>query len=238
MREIENYLFKQKILDNLDNLDENPRKDFLKIVSTFDKPYILGGFIRDSLLQVLYDYRFPLNDLDILVNDDYFRIKSRNFLEKNKSRFGGLKFKYAESEFEIDLFSIDNVFFLNKNSGIEKNIENVLKGVDISTSAFAYDIQQNKIYEHNAMRDIENKEVNLFPDNQIVGPMISRLILHADKMGFKIGKSGVDYIRQNYSLDFDKDILNFLEYKFKNKQKISRLYSLIKNELDSMLKLC
>lgn len=236
MKEIKNSDFKKQIFNNLDNLNESSRKDFLKIISVFDKPYILGGFIRDSVLQVLYDYKFPLNDLDILVDDDYFKIKSRNFLEKNKSRFGGMKFKYPELEFDIDLFSMGNVFFLNQNPGIEKNLENVLRGCDISTSALAYDFQENKIYEHNAIRDIYNKEINLLQNNGQIAPTIARLILHADKMGFKIGKSGIDYIRHNYSRNIDKDILNFLSYKFQNKQKISRLYSLIKNELDFMLK--
>lgn len=239
MREIKNYLFNQKILDNLDNLEESPRKDFLKIISAFDNPCIIGGFVRDSILQVLYDYNFPLNDLDILVDDDFFKQKSnRLFSKQNKSRFGGFKFKYNHDDFEIDFFNMDNIFFLNQNPEIEKSLENVLKGVDISTSAFAYDLRKDRLYEHNAMRDIYNKETNLLQDNGQIAPTISRLILHSDKIGFKIGESGRDYIKENYSSEIDKDIFEFLNYKIKNKQKISGLYSLIKNELDSILDLC
>jgi len=232
MEEIKIPEFKEKIVKNLDSLDEKPKKDFMKIFSVFDKHYILGGFVRDSVLQILYDYEFPLNDLDILIDDNEFDKKIQKFPQKNKSRFGGLKLKYEG--FEIDLFGIKNVKFLDNLSDKEKNLENVLKGCDVSTSSFAYDITNNKIYENGAMRDVNKKEINLKYNNKRKAATICRLILHSDKMDFKLGDSAREYIKGNYLENpekINKEIEEFAEYK-----NIEHTKDLIYNVIGSITK--
>ena len=225
MKEINNKKFNKRIIKNLDNLKENVKNDFNKINSCFDKKYILGGFVRDSILQVLYEYNFPLNDLDISIESKDFDFKIKNFPKNKFSRFGGLKLEY--SNFEIDVFDLENIFFLKENPCIKKNLENVLKSCDLTTSALAYDLAENKIYSFRAIEDIYKKEINVSNDNGEIVPTLCRLILHSDKMNFKIGKTGINYIKKNYSPEKDKEIKDFLEYK-----NIPHLFSLVKKYLN------
>lgn len=227
MKEIKNKEFKKRIIKNLDSLDEKPKKDFMKIFSLFNKSYIIGGFVRDSILQELYEYKFPLNDLDILVSDKNFKEKTKNFPNTNKSRFGSLKLKY--NNFDIDVMEFSQVYFL-KN---KKNLENFLKGCDLSTSSIAYDLEKNKLYNYQAIEDIYKKEINLIQNNLFISPTICRLILHADKMDFKLGDSAKKYIKKNYSKNpekINKEIKEFVEYK-----KIQHTLPLIENTIKSMV---
>ncbi len=224
--------FRKSIEENLNKIPEKSKADFSKIKKLFplNQIYILGGFVRDSILQVLYNYRFPLNDLDILIDDKTFGYKIKNFPRESLSRFGGLKFKYGN--FSIDVFGMENIFFLKDNPKLEKNLENVLKGCDISTSALAYNLEKERFYGCNASKDIFNREVNLTNHNYLeIGPSISRLILHADKMNFKIGEKGGNYIKKNYSEKIDKEILDYLKYK-----KVEHLFPLIKDKIVSIMK--
>lgn len=227
MEEIENQKFKKRIIKNLDSLSKDPKKDFQKTYSLFDKSYIIGGFVRDSILQVMYNYKFPINDLDILIKDKNFNKKAEKFQKQSKSRFGSTKLKYPD--FDMDIIEFSHVYFLKDQKN--KNIENFLNGCDLSTSSFVYDIDKNKIYNKQAIDDIRKKEINILNKNTIKAPTICRLILHADKMKFKIGKSGKDYIKSNYSLELESAIRKFLEYK-----NIKHTYPLIKNKIDSIIK--
>jgi tRNA nucleotidyltransferase/poly(A) polymerase len=231
MDEFLNSEFQESIKDNLEKIPSAAREDFYDITHNFSFKdiYIMGGFVRDSILKVLYNYIFPINDLDILVDNPRFAEIAKKYSKESFSRFGGLKFKYPN--FSMDIFSMDNVFFLKNNLALEKNIENVLKGCDLTTSALAYNLESHKIYNVGTMEDIYKKTVNVNDHSYIESaPTISRLILHADKMGFKIGESGINYIKKNYSPNLDKKIMDFLNYK-----DIGHLFPLIKENIRKVL---
>lgn len=226
-----NRSFQRVILYNLEKMHPEAKKGFFEITRNFpfEDIYILGGFVRDSILKFVYNYNFPINDLDILVDDPKFNSFSESFQKDNISRLGGLKFNYPS--FSIDVFGMDNIFFFKDNSKLDKNLENVLIGCDISTSCFAYNLASKNIYSVGAMEDILKREINI--NNHLymeAAPTISRLILHADKMGFNIGESGVNYIKDNYSSEVDKKILEFLKYK-----NIERLFPLIKSNINKII---
>ncbi len=227
MFEIKNNSYKKLIKDNLDDFEGKLREDFFEIISTFEKVYIVGGFVRDSILQILYDYNFPINDLDVLIEDSDFDNVFKKY-QKNKSRFGGLKFNYGS--FEMDVFEMSNIFYLKDFPREEKTLESFLERVDVSTSAFAYDFGKDRLYENCALKDVKNKKINLLNDQGEVAPTIVRLILHSDKMGFEIGESGLKYIKENYSPEIDSEIRAFLMSK-----KIPHLSSLIDGKLYSIL---
>ncbi len=217
---------------NLKEIPLEAKKDFDRIRRTFFEKEIniIGGFVRDSILEVLYNYQFPINDLDILLESSDFEEKIKIFPKENVSRFGGLKFKY--DNFSMDIFSLNKIFFLRDNPQLDKNLENVLIGCDLSTSAVGYNLGTGEIYDVGAIKDIHNKEINVNNHAYLeAGPTISRLILHADKMGFKIGKKGIDYIRNNYGSNVDGEIIKFLEYK-----NVGHLFSLVKGKVDSIMK--
>jgi hypothetical protein len=223
--------FQRVIEDNFEKLPNEAKTDFIGITSkfSFKDIYIMGGFVRDSILKYLYCYNFPINDLDILVDNSQFSEIAKKYSEQNLSRFGGLKFKYPN--FSMDVFGIDNIFFLKDNPELEKNFEKVLKGCDLSTSALGYNLNSKKIYNMGAIEDIYNKKINVNSHSYMEpAPTISRLILHADKMKFKIGESGIDYVKKNYSTKLDEKIIDFLKYK-----EVEHLFPLIKKKIKSII---
>jgi len=223
--------FQKSIKNNLSEIPKEANRDFLKVKKLFplDRIYILGGFVRDSILRVLYNYNFPINDLDLLIDDTRFDNLIRIFHKENISRFGGLKFKYPG--FSMDVFSMNNVFFLKDNPKLDKTLENVLRGCDLSTSALGYNLDTRIIYSVGAMEDIHERRINVINHPYMESaPTISRLILHSDKMGFKIEESGIDYVRKNYLPELDKEIMNFLKYK-----EVEHLFPLIKKNIESVL---
>lgn len=239
MEVVNNPNFNENILFNLENLNKKPRKDLFKIINLFsdEKIYILGGFVRDSILNVINGYNFPINDLDILVDDSYFRDKTFNFRgyfdQKSISRFGGMKLKYRNPLFSMDIFSMNNILFLNQNPNLEKNLENVLEGVDLTTSAFAYNLDNKEIYGHPlALKSIHNMDVDVLNKNSLISSTISRLITHSCKMKFKLGEKAIDYIKEKYNPELDKEIYSFLNYKGEE-----HLFPLVKSEINSILRL-
>ena len=228
MKIIENQIFQNQIENNLDKIPLEAKKDFEKIKEIFDleKIHIVGGFARDSILQVLYDYKFPLNDLDILIEDKNYDSKILEFKTNSKNRFGNLKLKYAN--FSIDSLDIEKIYFLQNKK--DKNIESFLQGCDLTTSAIAYNLKTQKIFSNNALEDISKKEINFNFQNYLkIAPTLCRLILHSDKMNFSLGESSLNYIKRNYSQEQDKEILDYLNYK-----KIPHLFSFVKNQLSKL----
>lgn len=232
MEIISDERFRKSIENNLVKIPPAVRRDFFDIIRNnfpVENIYILGGFVRDSISAVLYNYDFPINDLDLLIDDPEFNPFAEKFQKENLSRFGGFKFKY--SGFSMDVFGMDNIFFLKDNLALEKNIENVLKGCDLTTSAFGYNLSSKEIYSVDAMKDIYRKEVNVNDCSYLkAAPTISRLILHADKMNFDIGKSGINYIKKNYSPKLDKEIMDFLKYK-----EVEHTFPLIKQHINEII---
>jgi hypothetical protein len=227
--------FSESILKNLERMDKKPRKDYEKIKKLFPENLcILGGYVRDSILNTINGYNFPINDLDIIAFDNNFKKKISCFPKKSMSRFGGLKLKYSDGKtnFSTDIFSTGNILYLNQNPHLEKNMKNILDGIDLTTSAFAYGICENKIYCHaSGLRDISRREINILNDNSIIPSTLSRLIIHTDKLKFKIGEAGKNYIKRNYNPEIDVDIIKFLEYK-----EVPYLFPLVKEGLESILK--
>jgi len=161
----------------------------------------------------LYDYSFPTNDLDILISDWNFDKKVKSLGKMDSPRFGGLKFEYEN--FSMDVFGLKNIFFLNKNPSLEKSLENVLEGCDISTSAIAYNLENRIFFGRRAMKDISSRKIDLLNDYLEVGPTIARLILHADKMNFSFGNNALNYLKRNYDEEVFAKVKDWLEYKEK-----------------------
>ena len=84
------------------------------------------------------------------------------------------------------------------------------------------------------MRDVNKKEINLKYNNKRKAATICRLILHSDKMDFKLGDSAREYIKGNYLENpekINKEIEEFAEYK-----NIEHTKDLIYNVIGSITK--
>lgn len=229
MKVLVNRNFSDSIVNNLNMIPNSAKKDLELLKSLFPKEtYIVGGFVRDSLLKKICGYDFPINDLDIVIDSANFHKKIVNFQNENRSSLGSLKLKY--NDFSTDIMCLHDVYFLGNSKN--KSIENFLEGVDFSTSALAYNLSENKIYDSGALESINKKEINVIGNSLMKSaPTITRLILHSDKMDFKIGERGLQYVKENYSKNLDSEIKDWLDYK-----EIPHLFPFVKNKINSILK--
>lgn len=205
--------FEKSLQCELNSLNKKTKKDYLKILDSFNKNniYLIGGFVRDSILRILHEYTFPINDLDILVNEEIPKEMSQNFENTSTSNLGGLKIIYPN--FSIDLFSMKDSFIIKRNKDLTKKIENFLSCCDFSTSAIAYNVGQNKFYGN--IRDIINKEINILYDDLEPGAGVAKLILHSNKMGFSLSERAKNFLKENYNKTNFEKVKDWLKYKNK-----------------------
>ena len=188
---------------------------FANICKIHSKIYVVGGYIRDSLLNI------PSNDIDlcgnikieqlqnILVNSN-FKIASSN------KTFGTAKIKFENEVFEYTTFRKD--IYTSNGKHTPKKVEFVTtlhedaKRRDFTVNCIYYDILENKLIDptNNGLLDIKNKVIQtvLNSDNTLKndGERILRMIKLKVKYGFNINpqtlKSAVKY--QNNINDLSK----------------------------------
>ncbi len=206
-------------------------KEHNEIIKLFplEKIFIWGGFIRDCIVEKEYGLSIQTKDLDLLVDDLSFEKKTNHLERRIFSGKGSLKL--TSLNFNIDILNLQEIYFLNQTPPLEKNLENALKGVDFSTSSLAYNLKSGHLYNYRALQDIYKKEINVLNNYMKVGPTIAKLIIHANKMNFNLGKSAKEYIKNNYSEKIEGDILEYLGIKNQ-----TSFFPTIKEEIGNLLK--
>ena len=179
--------------------------------------FLLGGAVRDPIIRLKYGVSNEVRDFDILVDDsqeeiDFKRLLS-GFDNMFYSRFGSPKWK-PKKGLEIDIVLFSNAMSLRGGKDLPVSVDTILTSVDITTSAIAYSLRDNVIYSCGAMEAIENREVDILrPNKNDAHVLMCRMVLHAKKLGFKIGQKGINHIAEGYSPDLDILIKEYMEYK-------------------------
>ena len=195
-----------------ESLKDNPAIKYLEAVLEILKPlhfYLMGGAVRDALVRRMYGLDLVTKDFDFLVVDEKGQVDLRglfgNFSNMRWNRFGGLKWKPKEGV-EFDLFT--------SYSFGRTSLDEVLEQVELTTSAIAYHFGDRLIYSCGAVQGIEDKEIDV-KNPQADKPYItmSRLILHSDKLRFRIGNRGIRFVQERYNSNLDGFILDYLTYK-------------------------
>ncbi len=206
-----------------EELQTNPHRDYLnKVINEIlegRKCYLWGGAVRDPIIKRKYGRNGHINDFDVLVDDSEdpldFRTTFKGTSNVFYNRFGTVKWKPVDG-FDIDVSRFSNANML-RNGGRDKyavSLETSLASCDFNTSAIAFDLADNTIYDNGALEGIEKQEIDLLEhagDEPHV--MMVRLILHSDKFGFTIGPRGNRLIAEGYSPKLDENIQSYLHYK-------------------------
>ena len=195
-----------------ESLRDNPAIKYLQTVLEILKPlqfYLMGGAVRDALARKKYGLDLVTRDFDFLVIDEKGQVDLwglfSNFHNMRCNRFGGLKWK-PKKGVEFDLFT--------SYSFGRTSLNEVLEDVELTTSAIAFHFGERLIYSCGAIQGIEDKEIDV-KNPQADKPYItmSRLILHSDKLGFRIGNRGIRFVQERYNSNLDGFILDYLTYK-------------------------
>lgn len=134
-------------------------KDILKILQQYGDGYIVGGYVRDSLLGI------EPTDCDFVTNIEYTKLLEifKNFSPKEIGKhFGIIQIVYNKKTYEIAKYRKDiGVPENRKKQNIEftENILEDLKRRDFTINAIAYDGKEFKFVE-GAEEDLKNKTLN------------------------------------------------------------------------------
>ncbi len=190
------------------------------VLSRFEKfpLFLWGGAVREPVLKVIYPdlNNSEISDFDFIVDDSENKVVFENHLKDIKSvvlnRYGHPKWKIKKYlEIDIGLFSDANK--LRRGEDADICIETVVEGADLDTSAIAYDIKNQCIYSYGAFEAYKKKEVDInYPEGNDPLAQMIRAILHAEKLGFRLGKKAVQLIQTKYSPELKKDIRYMLMY--------------------------
>lgn len=140
------------------NLSDD-EKNILKILQKYGEGYIVGGYVRDSLLGI------EPSDCDFVTNLDYEKILEifKEFSPKEIGKnFGIIQIIYNKKTYEIAKYRKDiGVPENRKKQSIEftENILEDLKRRDFTINAIAYDGENFK-YIDGAEEDLKNKVLN------------------------------------------------------------------------------
>ncbi len=167
--------------------------------------FLWGGAVREPVLKSMYRNfkNSETSDFDLMVDDSQKKVVFHDHMKDIKSvsrnRYGHPKWtikKYVEVD--IGLFSDSNK--LRNGENAEVCIETVVEGADINTSAIAYDMRNHIIYSYGALEAYEKKEVDInYPQGNDPYAQMPRAILHAEKLGFSLGRHAIELIKNKYT---------------------------------------
>ena len=183
--------------------------EILRKLNEYGKGYIVGGAIRDILLDL------EPKDIDFTTNLPYETLKDL-FSEYNPKEtgkaFGVLRIRVNDTEYEIAKFREDNY---EEKDGLkivpEENkvdfvddIKEDLARRDFSINAMAYNEVDGIVDLYNGQKDIENKIINFVGNAEeriIEDPLrILRAFRFMSRLGFSLSEDTIEAIKKQKNL--------------------------------------
>ena len=189
-----------------------------KIISAGFKAYIVGGYVRDFLLDKNDTIDIDIatsalpKDLKNIFSDDDIKISS----------YGSIKLNYGKYNFDITTFRKDIEYNQGQLIKLEytNNLDEDIKRRDFTINSLYMDINGNIIDKLNAQKDITNKMI------RVVGSVEEKFREDPTRI--------LRALRFMVTLDFKIDN-QILEYILLNKKNISFSPNILKEELNRML---
>lgn len=201
--------------------------------------FLWGGAVREPILKEMYpEYKErETYDFDLMVDDSINKVVFNDHLKDIKSifinRYGHPKWKIKKYLVEVDIGLFSDANRIRNGDDVPLCIETVVEGADINTSAVAYDIKNRVLYSYGAFEAYKEKEVDInYPQGNDCHAQMPRVVLHAEKLNFSLGKRAVDLIREKYTSESKREIRNKMMYWQKQSKYdfvISRLDTIKKN---------
>lgn len=214
-------------------MDENIKKILEKIEESGFKAYIVGGYVRDKLLNI------ETNDVDIITDAlPKDLIKIFNEAKINDEEYGSVKILTNKYNFDINTYRIE--FYQNKRrpEKIEytKDIKKDLLRRDFTINTMYMD-KNGKIYDElNGLSDLQGKVIKSVLDPSIKfkeDPLrMLRAIRFATTLNFQLDKNIIKNIKKY------KKLIKSLPYELKKKE-LNLIFSSkhVKKGLDYLKKL-
>lgn len=191
-----------------------------KIESHGFKAYIVGGFVRDNILEI------ESNDIDICTNakpSDLHTIFEDSCLPNED--YGSISVIYKNVLFEITTFRKEIKYINNRKPVVFEYIDDLLEDLkrrDFLINTLCMDSNGNIIDLLNGRRDIEKREINTVGDSNYKFTEDSLRILRAIRFATKLDFRLSDEIKS--AILETKELVGNLSYERK-KEELSKIFT-------------
>ena len=178
---------------------------------------IVGGYVRDALLEERFDKPIISSDIDIVVLGDCPNFSSnRSILKKKRNTFGGMKISTSRFS-EIDIWSVQK----SSAASVEQFWEEYLSRQDFTINAVMYVYQSSELLIHDDWYEglskgiIQEMPYAQKPELQAIRALAlaSKLSLQTEQT-FSLSQSIIEKLYESSISTFNKDIVkNYLNMK-------------------------
>ena len=190
----------------LDSFLSNGKGDDLSLLrANFPKGwclYIMGGILRNLLLEELRELRLGNRDIDLVVDGAK---SSRELHDKVKrycirqNEFGGAKCKVSSTGVIFDVWRIED--HVGMSSAPEPHtVEQLLRHNLLDVDAILLDLQTGDLYDYGCLAAIKEGHISLLGNDGIskdfAAAQAAHIILIALKTGFELSSDALELVRE------------------------------------------
>jgi len=190
----------------LDCYLSNGKGDDLSLLrSTLPKEwsvYIMGGILRNLLLEELRDLHVSNRDIDLVVNgaqsSGELRAKLRDFCVR-QNEFGGAKCKVSPTGIVFDVWRMED--HVGMSSATKPHtVEQLLRHNLLDVDAILLDLQTGWLYDYGCLAAINEGQIRLLGNDGISkdfsAAQAAHIILIAFKTGFELSRDALELVRK------------------------------------------
>lgn len=182
--------------------------------------YVVGGLLRDLLVEKLHKIPMAVADVDLVVDgaksaDEVHMALSKFHTRRND--FGGVKCQVWNSGILFDIWRIAdhvNMARLPPPQTIEQLLRHFLLDVD----ALLWDVCSNALYEYGAIKAIERRRIDLIGTDGISEGLMLVQAVHvvsvAVKTGFEVSEKARIFIQRACKAGTSGELKRLLDRKF------------------------
>jgi len=186
-------------------LGKGPGDELALLCSSFPRNwsiYMMGGVLRDLLLQELREIKVCNADVDLVINGAESSTELCDKLRDYRIRqndFGGAKCQVSPSGVIFDVWRISD--HVGMSSAPEPHtIEQLLRHNLLNVDAALIDLQTGYLYNLGCIEAIQKREIALIgPEgisNRLASPQAAHIILIAFKTGFGLSIEALEFVRE------------------------------------------
>lgn len=165
--------------------------------------YLVGGAIRNLIIEFFHGRRPPIEDLDLFVDNVAGDLLLAEHLPAGRCRrtdLGGVRWEPAESIYSIDICLLRD-FTIIKKYKLKPDLENLLSTLDFTMNTVVFDTGRGRLYERKALTDIQKRRM-AFNTKMLYNRTATayRTLLLRYKTGFMLSPGVFDFVKQAIDL--------------------------------------
>ncbi len=183
--------------------------------------YIVGGALRNIIIEVVHGYRPEIVDIDIIIGNLWKEFSFHKILAGQRYRsteFGGVRWFPTDSSFSFDLSILENFLPIQKFH-LAPNLENLIKTIDFTINVVVYDVKEKVLYQRDIINKIRKATVG-FNSDQVYDKLLLayRLLVIRHKIGFYFSENAFRFLKNAIGLDSVNALIKIMVSKVGKKE--------------------